>query len=299
VDSIILYSLISLGVIGAVSATLLFFVAKKFNVKEDERIGVVTEMLPNANCGACGYPGCAGMADALVKSADNGSIAGFSCPPGGNETMEKIAEYLGLVAEKSEPKIAVIRCGGTNAKATKKANYDGPQSCAIEHSLFSGEKGCSFGCLGLGDCVTACDFDAIHIDAETGLPVVNEKCVGCGACVVACPRNIIELRTLGRNNRRVVVSCMSQEKGAFAMKVCKAACIGCGKCVRVCPDKVKAITIENNLAYIDFNKCVACGLCVSECPTKAITATFEVKPKPKPAVKPEEKKAEAKENVKA
>jgi len=134
--------------------------------------------------------------------------------------------------------------------------------------LFAGESACPNGCIGLADCVNACTFDAISIDDETGLPVVNTNCVACGACVTACPRDIIELRPKGKKERRIFVSCVNTEKGGPAQKNCKVACIGCGKCVKVC--KFDAITIENNLAYIDPIKCKLCRKCVIECPTGAI-----------------------------
>jgi ferredoxin len=135
----------------------------------------------------------------------------------------------------------------------------------------AGETACGYGCLGCGDCVNACQFDALHMNEETGLPEVDEnKCVTCGACVKACPRHIIELRKKGPKNRRVFVSCVNRDKGAIAMKACKSACIGCGKCAKEC--QFEAITIEENLSYIDFTKCRLCKKCVAICPTKAIQA---------------------------
>ncbi len=298
-DPIILKSIATLGVVAASAAIILFFVAKKFKVEEDPRIEEVTELLPGANCGGCGFPGCAGFATALVSAADKGDISGLNCPPGGSETMASIGSYLGLEVAETAPTTAVVRCNGTKAKAPSKMQYDGPSKCAVSHSLFSGENGCPYGCLGLGDCVDACDFDAIFIDEESGLPVVvPDKCTSCGACVKACPRKLIEIRPRGRKDRRVWVACMNEEKGGVAMKNCKAACIGCGKCYKVCPEKVQAITMENNKAFIDSKKCIACGLCIAECPTGAILATFEaVKKKPATAPKPavKEKVDESKE----
>ncbi len=287
-NPVIMYSVITLGAVAAGAAMILFFVAKKFKVIEDPRIDEVTELLPGANCGGCSYPGCRGFGEVLVKAADEGDISALKCPPGGNETMAEVGKYLGLEVLEAAPLTAVVRCGGSHAKAPAKLFYDGPSKCTISHGLFSGENGCPNGCLGLGDCVVACDFDAIHMDPETGLPVVvDDKCVACNACVVACPRDIIELRPKGRKNRRVWISCINVEKGGVAMKNCKAACIGCGKCVKECPDKFDAITMENNIAYIDTEKCVACGKCIPVCPTGAILATFPApKPKPKPKAEP-------------
>lgn len=268
-NDVILYAVASLGAIGIAASVILYFVAQKFKVIEDPRIDEVEEALPAANCGGCGFAGCRAFAEASVKQGEEkGSLEGLNCPVGGNDTMALVAEILKLTVEEQDPLIAVIRCNGSHANSPKKVNYEGASSCAFAHNLFSGEGGCQFGCLGLGDCVKSCAFDAIHMDPETGLPVVNDKCVACGACVEACPRDIIELRPKGKKDRRIFVSCINKEKGGPAKKNCSVACIGCGKCVKVCP--FDAITLENNLAYIDPIKCKLCRKCVPECPTEAI-----------------------------
>lgn len=294
-NPVILYSVVTLGAVAAGAAMILFFIAKKFKVDEDPRIDEVTELLPGANCGGCGYPGCRGFAEALVKAADEGDISALNCPPGGADTMAEVGKYLGMEVAETAPTVAILRCGGTREKAPAKLAYDGPAKCAIAHNLFSGENGCPYGCLGLADCVVSCDFGAMYMDEDTGLPVIiEEKCVSCGACVKACPRAIIEIRPVGRKGRRVWINCVNKEKGAVAMKNCKAACIGCGKCVKECPEKVSAITMKDNLAYIDPEKCISCGKCIVVCPTGAISATF-TPPKPKPKAKPQaEPKAEPK-----
>ncbi len=278
--NLIFTALITLGVIGAIGAVILYLVAQKFYVYEDPRIGQVDEALPQANCGGCGYPGCKGFADACVK-AD--TLEGLNCPVGGAEVMAKVATILGREAIAAEAKIAVVHCNGTCDARPRTNVYDGAKSCAIAAQTYAGETGCSFGCLGLGDCTVVCNFDAIHIDPATGLPVVDEeKCTACGACVKACPKFVISLRKKGPKNRRVFVSCINKDKGGVARKACANACIGCGKCMKECP--FDAIVIENNLARIDDTKCKLCRKCVAVCPTGAIhTVNFPPK-KDKPAV---------------
>jgi Na+-translocating ferredoxin:NAD+ oxidoreductase RNF subunit RnfB len=269
VNDVVIYAVASLGTIGIAASVILYFIAQKFKVIEDPRIDQVEEALPAANCGGCGFAGCRAFAEAIVKQGEEkANLDGLNCPVGGNDVMTTVAEILNLVVEEQDPLIAVVRCNGSHANSPKKVSYDGAASCAFAHNLFSGEGGCQHGCLGLGDCVKSCDFDAIHMDPETGLPVVNDKCVACGACVKACPRDIIELRPKGKKDRRIYVCCVNKEKGGPAKKNCSVACIGCGKCVKVCP--FDAITLENNLAYIDPVKCKLCRKCVPECPTGAI-----------------------------
>jgi electron transport complex protein RnfB len=269
VNSVLIFAVVSLSAIGLISAVVLYFIAQKFKVIEDPRISEVEENLPAANCGGCGFAGCRNFAEALVRKADaDKSLDGLNCPVGGAEVMKKVAGVLDLVAAETEPLIAVIRCNGSLKNAPAKVRYDGPSTCAFAHNLYSGSSGCAFGCLGLGDCVASCIFDAIEMDPETGLPVVNDKCTACGACVKACPRNIIELRAKGKKDRRIYISCVNKEKGGPARKNCSVACIGCGKCVEVCA--YDAIVMVNNLAYIDFEKCKLCRKCAPVCPTEAI-----------------------------
>ena len=285
--TVLLSTILTLSLLGILAAVVLYFVAQKFKVEEDPRIDEVEKMLPGANCGGCGFAGCRGMADALVKNDD---ISALFCPVGGGDTMKGIAAYLGKAAPEKEPMVATVRCGGVCDKRPRTNTFDGAKSCAVASSLYVGETACAYGCLGYGDCVAACAFDAIHINPETGIAEVDaEKCTACGACVKACPKNIIELRKKWPKGRAVYVGCVSKDKGAVVMKACKAGCIGCGKCEKVCA--FGAITIENNLAYIDSQKCKLCRKCVNECPTGAIKLVgMEPLPKtPKaPAAKPAE-----------
>lgn len=268
-NSILIFAVVSLCAIGIVSAVILYFVAQKFKVIENPMISTVEEALPAANCGGCGFAGCRNFAEALVtKSEKEKSIEGLNCPVGGSAVMKTVASILGLEASEVDPMIAVLRCNGTFGHAPTKVIYDGPATCAFAHNLFSGTSGCPYGCLGLGDCVESCKFDAMYMDPVTGLPVIKDNCVACGACVKACPRRIIELRLCGKKDKRIYVCCINQEKGGPARKNCSVACIGCGKCVEVCP--YEAITMANNLAYIDFVKCRLCRKCAPVCPTNAI-----------------------------
>ena len=264
--NLILISLITLGLVGAISSIILFFTAQKFHVFEDTRINDVEEALPSANCGGCGFPGCRAFAEACVKAE---TMDGLNCPVGGAPTMENVANILGRTVVAAVPTVAVVRCGGTCDHRPRMNEYDGVQHCFIAHNLYSGETGCSFGCLGLGDCEVSCEFDAIKVNPVTKLPEVDEdKCTSCGACVKACPKLLIELRKKGPKSRRIYVSCRNEDRGPIAKKSCDVSCIACTKCEKVCPHE--AITISNNLAFIHDDKCKLCRKCVEVCPTNAI-----------------------------
>ena len=262
----ILLTIIILSALGLIAAVVLYFIAQKFRVVEDPRIDTVNEALPGANCGGCGFTGCRAFAEVLVKSE---SFEGLNCPVGGADTMAAVADILGRQPVAVEPTVAVVRCNGTPENAARTSYYDGAVSCRIAHSLYGGTTGCQYGCLGCGDCVESCLFDAMYMDPVTQLPVIiDEKCVACNACVKACPRNIIELRKRYKKDRKIYISCVNKDKGGPARRACKVACIGCGKCVKICP--YDAITMEDNLAFIDSYKCKLCRKCVAECPTGSI-----------------------------
>lgn len=300
----ILIPVVVLGVIGLVAALVLYFCSKKFAVKEDPRLGLVGDVLPQANCGGCGYPGCSGFAAACVKAADKGSLEGLNCPSGGPTVMEKVSAILGLNAVVADPKVAVVRCNGNCENRPRVVSYNGMKTCKVMNACGAGETGCQFGCLGCGDCVAACQFDAIRMNPETGLPEVDdEKCVACGACVKVCPRMIIELRKKGKGKgMRLWVKCVNKEKGAVAKKACAAACIACGMCEKVC--QFDAVHVVNNVAYIDPDKCKMCRKCESVCPQDAIHSNGFPKPAEKkkladllPKAKPAAENAPAKETV--
>ena len=271
----IIFTIATLAILGLLLAIVLYIVAQKFKVEEDPRIDTVESLMPGANCGGCGKAGCRAFAEAAVKEG----VGSLFCPVGGNAVMQKVAEALGQTVEAKAPQVAVLRCSGSCDKRKKTSVYEGISTCASVAALYGGETDCAFGCLGKGDCEAACQFGAIKVNPETGLPEVDEeKCTACGACVKACPKQLLELRNKGPKGRRIWVACRNKDKGAPARKACLAACIGCGKCAKECA--FGAITVENNLAYIDFTKCRMCRKCVAACPTGAI---HEVNFPPRPA----------------
>ena len=277
----IIWTIVTLAILGLVLSVVLFFVAKKFKVEEDPRIDEVEKVMPGANCGGCGFAGCRAFADSAVKAS---SLDGIFCPVGGNDVMKKVAGILGYELKEKAPEVAVLRCNGTCSARPRVNDYDGAASCRVKAALYSGDTLCAFGCLGCGDCVAACQFGAISMDPETGLPVVDEaKCTACGACAKACPRKLIEIRPNGPRSMRVYVACSNRDKGPAAKKACANACIGCGICAKTCTHG--AVTVENNIAYIDPTKCKLCRECEAMCPTGAIHGLNFPKPLDKAAVK--------------
>ncbi len=265
-------AILILSIIGLISAALLYGIARKFHVEEDARIDEIEAILPGANCGGCGYAGCRNFAEQCVKA---GNLENMLCPVGGNSVMQKIAPVLGVEVVEQAPRIAVVRCNGSCENRPQTSHYDGAHSCAVVASLYTGESDCNYGCLGEGDCVASCEFGGITINPVTRLPQVNpDRCVACGTCVKACPRNLIELRL--KQDNRIFVACNNKEKGAVARKACSVACIACTKCAKTCPSG--AITIDNNLAYIDDTLCQQCHACVEVCPSKAILVASDFQP---------------------
>jgi len=245
---------------GLVFGLGLAFASKKFEVKVDERIAAVREVLPGANCGACGQTGCDGFAEAVVK----GICKANGCPVGGNAVAKKIGEILGVDAGEVKPMVARVMCAGTHDKCKEKFSYSGIIDCTAAASLFGGPLSCTHGCLGLGTCVKACAFGAISI--ENGVAIVDEsKCTACTKCVAACPKHIIDIVPL---SAQYAVRCSSLDKGAVVRKICDVGCIGCTRCVKACPRN--AITMNGTLAKINPEMCDNCGACIKVCPSGSI-----------------------------
>jgi Na+-translocating ferredoxin:NAD+ oxidoreductase RNF subunit RnfB len=241
----ILIAAISMGGIGFAFAVLLTIANKKLKVEEDPKIAKVDEALPGANCGACGYPGCAACAEALVK----GEVEISVCPVCDDAERQEIADILGVELSQGVRDVAVLFCQGGNENAKIKADYEGISSCLAATFVNGGERACEYGCIGKGDCIEVCDFDAIHM-GENGLPIIDrQKCTACGKCVEACPRDIIELHPV---NRHVFVLCKNTDKGAAARKVCDRACIACKICEKF--DKSGGFQVEDFLARVDYDK---------------------------------------------
>jgi Na+-translocating ferredoxin:NAD+ oxidoreductase RNF subunit RnfB len=251
---------LSFAVIGGIAlffGIIIAFTAKRFAVEEDPRVEAMVEVLPGANCGACGYAGCTSYAENVVAA----SAPVDSCIPGGKAVSDNICEIMGVAAVASAGrKIAEVRCIGTCEVAADRFEYHGVPDCKAA-LMMGGLKVCAYGCLGLGNCVAVCPFDAIAM-GENGLPLVNtEKCTGCGLCGTVCPRSIIQVVTEKLNVK--YVPCNSKAKGKETRDSCQVGCIACKACIKACPNE--AIIVEDNLAVIDSEKCDNCSKCVEAC----------------------------------
>lgn len=263
------FIIIAAGVIGAIGLFIglfLGFSEKVFHIDVDQKELDIRECLPGNNCGGCGFASC----DDLAKKIACGVASPSTCPVGGTLAAEKISEILGVTSDKVVRKVAVVKCMGSCDKTENKYNYFGANDCnRAVMAPGGGSKGCSYGCLGFGSCEKVCDFDAIKI-INGRCTVISDNCKGCGKCVDACPNNLIELIP---ENASYVVRCNSKAKGKEVKNSCDTGCIGCGICAKLCPKD--AITVENNLAVIDYDKCVGCGICAQKCPSKIIIKQYD------------------------
>lgn len=260
----VLTAFVAVTAVGLILAVLLAFAANFLHVQEDETVQKLRDALPGVNCGACGYTGC----DDYAKALATGEVKTNLCIPGADATAEKVSEILGVDAEDVVEMYAYVHCNGNCEATSKKAVYEGIDSCRAAAMFYGGPDACRFGCTGFGDCAKVCPVDAICIEDNIAR-VDTRKCIGCGMCEKACPKGIIELVPQVANT---VVFCSSRDKGAVARKACKNACIACKKCENNCPEG--AIKVENNLARIDYNKCSGCGKCAEVCPTKCIKSVI-------------------------
>ena len=261
----ILIPALAVAAIGLFFGALLAVAAVIFKVPTDEKVEKIEAVLPGANCGGCGFSGCAAAARAIAE----GKAPTSACPVGGAKAAKEIGSILGVKSD-FVPKRAVVRCSGTHDITKTLYDYDGTMDCRTAQGLFGGPKGCNYGCIGFGSCVNACKFDAIHV--VNGVAAVDdEKCTACGACVRACPKNLIALIPKKNN---VVVHCCSHDKGPVVKNLCEVGCLGCKICEKNCA--YDAIHVIDNCAVIDYEKCVNCGTCVEKCPKKKII-TFENK----------------------
>ena len=255
--------LTSIGALGGLSlllVTLLVLAHRKLHVDEDPRIDEVEQMLPHANCGACGFPGCRPFAEALVT----GAASPGKCSVSTDDGRVRIAAFLGVDVGAEEKRVARLACAGGTNVARNRAHYEGLESCRAAAQVAGGGKGCFWGCLGLADCAVVCDFDAIRMDAHS-LPVVDEaKCTACGDCVEACPKDLFSIHPV---SHRLWVACRSLEAGDELLADCEVACTACGRCAMDAPGLV---TMTNNLPVVDYTRNHSTQVPIQRCPTGAI-----------------------------
>ena len=263
----ILSAVLVLAGMGIVFGALLTWTSKVFAVPSDPKRDAVREALPGANCGGCGYPGCDGCADAIAA----GKAAVNACPVGGADAAKKIAEIMGVSVDTAERRVAHVICQGGTDHCAEKFDYHGINDCNAATVLYDGSKACNYACLGLGNCVRVCSFDAIHIDPAKKIVVVDEeKCQSCGKCVAECPRNVLEMRVV---SQPVDMLCRNPEMGKSVSLKCSRGCIGCERCAKSC--KFGAITIVNHLPVVDNEICRRCMVCAEVCPTGAMRAEWD------------------------
>lgn len=251
----ILFPVLIVSGVGIVSGVILSIAAAVLSVPVDERQIALRDALPGANCGACGYAGCDGYAEAVASGDADISL----CTPGGADVKTQLADILGTDAGDFRKMTAFVHCSGSSANTSAKMQYMGERTCAAANQMFGGPGNCGFGCIGFGDCAAVCEYDAVNIC--DGVAVIDpDKCVGCAKCVSACPKSIIDISPA---DTTALISCSSHDKGAVVRKICSVGCIGCTRCVKACPEG--AIHMEDTLAVIDYDKCTGCGACAESC----------------------------------
>jgi len=257
----IIIAVFALGGLTLILSIMLVIANKKLYVYEDPRIDVVEDMLPHANCGACGFPGCRPFAEALVA----GEVLPGKCTVSSDEGRASIGNYLGVSIGAEEKQVARLACAGGSNVARNKAKYEGLETCQAAALVSGGGKGCFWGCIGFGDCMQVCDFDAIHMD-EHGLPVVDvDKCTACGDCVEVCPKDLFSIEPI---SHQLWVACKNLEKGDEVLEECQVACTACGRCAMDAPANM--ITMEHNLPVINYAVAEQSPIPIQRCPTGAI-----------------------------
>ena len=266
--SAILIAVLILGALGLGFGLLLMLATKAFEMPSDPTRDAVRNALPGANCGGCGFAGCDALADA--SAAADAPIR--ACPEGGAACADEIAKILGLEAMPDQVRnVATVVCQGSSERCRNKFEYHGITDCVAASLINDGHRSCKYACLGLGTCVRACKFDAIHINEKTGIAEVDpEKCTSCGACVRACPKNVLSLQP---ETVPVRLLCRAAEEGHLVSDNCKIGCVGCAICKNAC--QFDAITMVNNLPVIDMNKCVGCMMCAESCPNGSLWGDFD------------------------
>ncbi len=264
-DNVILMSVLSIGGIGIVLGLILGYAGEKLKVEQDPKIGLIRDVLPGANCGGCGFAGC----DAFAGAVAEGKAPANGCPVGGAKCAAAVSEIMGVVVEEGTRMSAFVKCIGDCDKAKTKYEYSGMNDCNAMNVLANtGSKACTFGCLGGGNCVRRCNYDALHI--IDGIAYVDSnKCVGCTMCVASCPKKLIEMKPY---DSRVKVACSSKDNGKITKGNCSVGCIGCKICEKQC--EFDAIHVTDSIAKIDYEKCTLCEKCVDKCPVKVIQNKF-------------------------
>ena len=258
----IFYATLILGLLGGIFGVILALASKIFEVKSDPRLELILDSLPGANCGGCGYPGCAGCAAAILEK----KAPVNACPSCTGAQTSQIAAVMGVEVTAQERRTAFVRCSGGSRASHKFERYAGLEDCVAAMKVSgNGTLGCAYGCLGRGTCVRACKFDAIYINSFGVAEVDPDRCTHCMQCAKACPRHVITDVPYAAD---VLVPCANKDKGPLAKSLCTVSCIGCRLCEKNCP--AGAITMTDNIASIDYTKCTSCGLCAEKCPRKLL-----------------------------